>query len=56
MQAADVLALLRGTNRMLYSKIGNHVHSHARKAEAYDALLQLMKATLSEVARANTYA
>ena len=56
LKGADVLALLRGTNRMLYSKIGNHVHSHARKAEAYDALLQLMKTTLSELARTDTYA
>ena len=27
LKGADVLALLRGTNRMLYSKIGNHVHA-----------------------------
>ena len=27
LEGADVLALLRGTNRMLYSEIGNHVHA-----------------------------
>ena len=27
LKGADVLALLRGTNRMLYSEIGNHVHA-----------------------------
>ena len=33
LKGADVLALLRGTNRMIYSKIGNYVHSHALNAE-----------------------
>ena len=27
LKGAAILALLRGTNRMLYSEIGNHVHA-----------------------------